>query len=140
MTTTFQKGDRVKWSVGTGKATGTVQKKVTQETDLNGQRVDASEEDPRYFVKNDNTGNVTSHKPESLRLNKNSDDELQKGDRVKWNTAQGKTTGTIEKKLTEPTQIKGHDAKASDEEPQYLVKSEKTGAKAAHKPDALDKV
>jgi len=139
MAAPFKKGDQVEWSVGTGKATGTVQKKVTQETDLNGQRVDASAEDPRYFVKNDNTGNVTSHKPESLSLKADSDHELQKGDRVEWNTAQGKTTGTIEKKLTNPTQIKDYDVKASDKDPQYLVKSEKTGAKAAHKPDALEK-
>ncbi|MEM1251875.1 MAG: DUF2945 domain-containing protein [Cyanobacteria bacterium P01_H01_bin.21] len=67
-------------------------------------------------------------------------ENLQSGDKVKWNTAEGRTTGTIQKKLTEPTQIKNYDVKASDENPKYLVKSEQTGAKAAHKPDALDKV
>jgi hypothetical protein len=67
-------------------------------------------------------------------------DELKKGDRVEWNTSQGKTRGEVERKLTSETQIQGHKAAATEEDPQYLVKSEKTGAEAAHKPDALRKL
>lgn len=67
-------------------------------------------------------------------------DEIKKGDKVKWNTAQGKTTGEVEKKLTSPTDIKGHHVAASKDNPEYLVKSDKTGKEAAHKPDALDKI
>ena len=37
------------------------------------------------------------------------------------------------------SEIKGHEAAASEEDPQYLVESDKTGKKAAHKPDALKK-
>ena len=65
--------------------------------------------------------------------------DLKKGDEVKWGTSQGKTTGTVEKKVTSETKIKGHVAKASKDEPQYVVKSEKTGAKAVHKPGDLKK-
>lgn len=137
MSDKFKQSDQVEWSVGTGNAVGTVQTKVTEKTDLNGQTVNASQDDPRYFVKNDNTGNVTSHRPETLTIRK---DNLQVGDQVEWNTAQGKTTGTIQEKLTEPTQIKSYDVKASDDNPKYLVESEQTGEKAAHKPDALNKV
>jgi hypothetical protein len=43
------------------------------------------------------------------------------------------------RKLTKPTRIKGHTAKASPEHPQYLVESETSGGKAAHKPSALRK-
>jgi hypothetical protein len=64
---------------------------------------------------------------------------LKKGDTVEWRTSQGKTTGKVEKKVTSPTQIKGHEVKASKDNPEYLVKSEKTGAKAAHKPESLKK-
>ena len=64
--------------------------------------------------------------------------EFHKGDRVQWETSQGTTTGTVKKKLTSETDIKGHTAKASKEEPQYLVESESTGSEAAHKPDALE--
>jgi hypothetical protein len=66
-------------------------------------------------------------------------DNLKKGDKVEWGTSQGKTSGKVEKKLTSKAKIKGHEVKASKDDPQYLVKSEKTGAKAAHKPDALKK-
>ncbi|NJO78869.1 MAG: DUF2945 domain-containing protein [Cyanobacteria bacterium RM1_2_2] len=66
-------------------------------------------------------------------------EEFKKGDRVEWKTSQGKTEGTVEKKLTEPTDIKQHHVSASESNPQYLVKSEKTGKKAAHKPAALKK-
>ncbi|MBW4614851.1 MAG: DUF2945 domain-containing protein [Desmonostoc vinosum HA7617-LM4] len=65
---------------------------------------------------------------------------FQKGDKVKWNTAQGETTGEVEKKLTSPTEIKGHHVAAAKDNPQYLVKSDKTGKTAAHKPDALKKI
>jgi hypothetical protein len=59
------------------------------------------------------------------------------GTRVAWNTAQGETKGKVVRKLTSPCDIEGHHVAASEDEPQYLVESEKTGARAAHKPDAL---
>ncbi|HEY8357291.1 MAG TPA: DUF2945 domain-containing protein [Ramlibacter sp.] len=65
--------------------------------------------------------------------------ELKKGDAVEWNTSQGKTSGTVKKKLTAPADIKGHHVAASPDNPEYLVESAKTGALAAHKPQALRK-
>ncbi|BAY13834.1 hypervirulence associated TUDOR domain-containing protein [Calothrix sp. NIES-2098] len=67
-------------------------------------------------------------------------EELNKGNKVKWNTAQGETTGEVEKKLTSPTDVKGHHVAASKDNPQYLVKSDKTGKEAAHKPEALENI
>ncbi|WP_445632034.1 hypervirulence associated TUDOR domain-containing protein [Nostoc sp. DSM 114167] len=67
-------------------------------------------------------------------------EEFKKGDRVEWNTSQGKTTGKVVKKLTSPTDIKEHHVTASEDNPEYLVESDKTGKQAAHKPDALKKV
>ena len=67
-------------------------------------------------------------------------EDLKKGDKVEWKTSQGKTSGEVEKKLTSPTEIKGHHVAASKDNPEYLVKSEKSGKEAAHKPDALEKV
>jgi hypothetical protein len=63
-----------------------------------------------------------------------------RGDTVTWKTSQGTTKGTVERKLTAPTKIKGHAVAASSDHPEYLVVSEKTGAKAAHKASALKKV
>jgi len=65
--------------------------------------------------------------------------ELKPGDRVRWNTPQGKTTGTVKKKLTSAKKIKGHVAKATRENPEYLVQSQKSGKQAAHKPGELHK-
>jgi Hypervirulence associated proteins TUDOR domain len=62
------------------------------------------------------------------------------GDKVEWNTPQGKTSGTVKKKLTSDTEVGGQKINASEEDPRYLVKSEKSGKEAAHKPDALTKV
>lgn len=64
--------------------------------------------------------------------------KLNSGDAVTWNTSNGKTKGTVVKKLESETQIKGHTVSASKDNPEYLVKSDKTGAKAAHKPDSLN--
>lgn len=66
-------------------------------------------------------------------------DAFKAGDRVQWHSAQGTVYGVIKKKLTDPTDIKGHHVAASPDNPEYLVESEKTGAQAAHKPDALKK-
>ena len=66
-------------------------------------------------------------------------EDLKKGDAVTWNTPQGETEGTVEKKLTAPTKIKSHEVKASPDNPEYLVKSDKSGKEAAHKPDELKK-
>jgi len=67
-------------------------------------------------------------------------EKFKKGDKVEWETAQGTTIGIIKEKLTSPIDIKGHHVAASEENPQYLVESEKTGKEAAHKPESLKKV
>jgi hypothetical protein len=64
-------------------------------------------------------------------------DQFKKGNKVKWESSQGTIEGTIEKKLTQPMEIKGHHVTASKANPEYLVKSDKTGKEAAHKPESL---
>lgn len=65
--------------------------------------------------------------------------KLAPGDAVTWKSRGTTVDGTVEKKLTKPTSIKGHDVAASPKNPEYLVVSAKTGARAAHKPAALKK-
>jgi Hypervirulence associated proteins TUDOR domain len=65
--------------------------------------------------------------------------KLLPGDKVQWKTSQGLTSGVVKKKLTSKTNIMSHVVAASKKNPEYLVESEKTGAKAAHKPSALKK-
>lgn len=64
---------------------------------------------------------------------------LKSGDAVTWNSPQGAVKGKVEKKLTAAAKVKGHVAKASRDNPEYLVRSDKTGAEAIHKPAQLRK-
>ena len=65
--------------------------------------------------------------------------EFSKGDHVSWKSHGGTAEGTVEKKITEETEAAGRKVKASSDEPQYGVKSEKSGGTAVHKPSALNK-
>ncbi len=65
--------------------------------------------------------------------------EFKKGDEVEWNSHGSKAVGKVEKKITEETEAGGRKVKASKDEPQYLVKSDKSGGEAVHKPSALHK-
>ena len=67
------------------------------------------------------------------------DEELKAGDRVSWDTSQGETAGTVKKRLTSPRKIKDHQVKASKENPEYLVETDKTHKEAAHHPEELRK-
>lgn len=66
-------------------------------------------------------------------------DDLKKGDDVTWQTHGTETEGTVTRKITDDTKAAGRTVKASDDDPQYEVKSDKSGKKAVHKPEALDK-
>jgi hypothetical protein len=63
--------------------------------------------------------------------------EFSKGDHVSWKSHGGTAEGTVQKKITEETEAGGRKVKASPEEPQYEVKSDKSGGTAVHKPGAL---
>ena len=65
---------------------------------------------------------------------------FKKGDHVAWDTPQGTNTGRVVKKLTEPMEIDGHHVAASPDNPEYLVETEETKKRAAHRPDALRKM
>jgi Hypervirulence associated proteins TUDOR domain len=65
--------------------------------------------------------------------------ELKAGDKVGWDSSGGHSVGKVVKKQTTPTQIKGHKVAASKDNPQYIVKSDKSGKEAAHKPSELKK-
>lgn len=66
-------------------------------------------------------------------------DKFKAGDKVTWGTSGGETEGVVEKKATTETKIKGHVAKPTKEEPQFVVKSAKSGKEAVHKPEDLKK-
>lgn len=62
------------------------------------------------------------------------------GDRVSWNSEAGQVSGKIIKVRTQDTEYKGHKRHASEDEPQYEIKSDKTDHIAMHKDSALTKL
>ncbi len=66
-------------------------------------------------------------------------DKIKTGDTVEWDSSGGHSKGKVVKKLTSPTKIKGHKVAASPDNPEYLVRSDKSGGQAAHKPGSLTK-
>ena len=63
--------------------------------------------------------------------------DFKAGDRVGWNSEAGHVRGTILKKITSAIAFKGYTVHASQEEPQYLIKSDTTDHLAMHKGSAL---
>jgi hypothetical protein len=65
---------------------------------------------------------------------------FKRGDHVTWNSEAGRVRGTIQKKVTREITFKGYKRHASKEEPQYIIKSDKTGHLAIHEGSVLKKV
>jgi len=65
--------------------------------------------------------------------------DIEKGDHVTWKTHGTTTEGTVEEEITEDTEAAGRTVRASEDDPQYRVRSDKSGRDAVHRPDALDK-
>jgi hypothetical protein len=61
------------------------------------------------------------------------------GDRVSWKTSQGETHGKIVERKTKNFELSNQHFKASEDEPKFVVESDKTGAQAAHAESALKK-
>ena len=57
-------------------------------------------------------------------------DEFSEGDRVTWKSHGQEVEGTVKRKITSETEAGGRKVKASKDEPQYEVESDKTGIPA----------
>ena len=66
--------------------------------------------------------------------------DFKRGDHVEWNSEAGRVRGTLQKKVTTEITFKGCKRHASKEEPQYIIKSDKTDHLAIHKGSALKKI
>ena len=62
------------------------------------------------------------------------------GDKVSWNSEAGRVSGRIIKVHTKDFDYKGYTHHATDDEPQYEIKSDKSDHIAAHKGSALRKL
>lgn len=64
-------------------------------------------------------------------------EEFARGERVSWSSHGGRAVGVVMRRITSDTTEAGRTVRASADEPQYLVRSEKSGGEAVHKPTAL---
>ena len=62
------------------------------------------------------------------------------GDHVSWNSEAGRVSGHIVKVYEKDFDYKGHRRRASKEDPQYEIESDKTDHVAAHKEGALTRL
>ncbi|NLP63367.1 DUF2945 domain-containing protein [Paraburkholderia sacchari] len=62
------------------------------------------------------------------------------GDRVRWNSEAGWVTGTVVAVHTADFDYKGHTHRASPDDPQYEIKSDKSDHIAAHRGRVLQRL
>lgn len=66
-----------------------------------------------------------------------SEKSFRKGDKVEWKSHGSTAEGKVEEKITSDTEAAGRTVRASKDDPQYRVRSAKSGRDAVHKPSAL---
>ncbi len=66
--------------------------------------------------------------------------KFSKGDHVSWNSEAGRVSGHIIKVQERDFDYKGHTHRASSDDPQYEIRSDKTDHIAAHKEGALTRI
>ena len=64
-------------------------------------------------------------------------DKIKVGDRVAWRSSGGRSVGKVLKKQTTRAKIRRHEVAASKDNPEYIVESDKSGGRAAHRASAL---
>ena len=67
MTEEFKRGDRVQWNFRGRPVNGKIRKRLVSRTEVAGQIVAASKDDPRYLVRSEATGRETTRRPEKLK-------------------------------------------------------------------------
>ncbi len=65
------------------------------------------------------------------------DEKFSKGDEVTWSSHGQTVHGEVVEEITEDTEAAGRTVRASKDDPQYRVRSDKSGKDAVHKPSAL---
>jgi hypothetical protein len=62
----FKRGDRVEWNFRGRTVVGKVRRRLTSRTEVGGQVVAASKDDPRYLVRSEKSGKETARRPAAL--------------------------------------------------------------------------
>jgi len=75
MSQEFEPGDKVLFNFHTGLSRGTVQEKITEDTEVDGRTAHASKDDPQYIIKRDKTGGLHNRHPDKVHPRDEKDDK-----------------------------------------------------------------
>jgi hypothetical protein len=64
-------------------------------------------------------------------------EEIHEGDHVRWKSPGGQAEGPVLREITEDPETAGRTVGASEQEPQYEVRSDTSGGTAVDRPGAL---
>ena len=64
-------------------------------------------------------------------------ERFKRGDHVEWNFRGRTVTGKVRRRLTARTEVGGQAVAASEKDPRYLVRSDKSGKETTRRPEAL---
>ena len=135
----LQEGDQVIFSIGNNEQIGTIQDKLTTPTDVDLYNFHVAKQDPHFIVKHAHTGTEFNRKANQIHELEDQAGEVgfEAGDTVKFNIGRNELLGTVEERLTEPTNIGGHIVHASEQDPQYVIIYDKTGAEVNRRADQI---
>jgi hypothetical protein len=63
----FKRGDKVEWNFRGTTVVGTVRRRLIKRTEVGGQVVAATKDDPRYVVRSERSGKEATRRPAALR-------------------------------------------------------------------------
>jgi hypothetical protein len=63
--------------------------------------------------------------------------QFKRGDRVEWSFRGRTVTGKVRRRLTARTEVAGRVVAASNDDPRYLVRSDRSGKETTRRPSAL---
>ncbi|KAL6068306.1 Nitrogen starvation-induced glutamine rich protein [Balamuthia mandrillaris] len=163
----LEPGAHVGYKLGQNILPGTIEEKLTEPHKVGGRVAHASESDPRYAVRDEHTGTTQIRRGETLVPGfqegqgqqqgglgggqqqgyggqqqgygggQQQGGEFKEGEHVGYKLGQNILPGTIEEKLTEPHQVGGRMAHASQSDPRYAVKDEHTGTTQIRRGETL---
>jgi hypothetical protein len=67
-------------------------------------------------------------------------ERFEEGDHVEWGKPEDRTRGVVRRTLTGPYTIKTFEVPATKDDPWILLRTDRTGAEAAHRPAELRRI
>jgi len=129
--------DKVQFKIGSNVQTGTVEDVLTGPTKVGDHIAHASSNDPMFLIKHDNTGTEFTRRVGLVEELPKTEFEFHKGDHVEFNVGNEEQVGTIKQRITKPTEVEGHIAHASKDDPMYVIEHDRTGTEFNRRVDQV---